>query len=249
MILEVFGWRTIFFFLTAFGSLVLAIVVFRLPETRSADVAVKSRNEHPIRTYFILLKNKKLLGYMLAGALNGAAMFTYISSSPNLLMETYGISPIHFGWVFGINSVGLIGGSQLNRFLLKKYKADAILWRASLVTAAFSLCLLMGAISGFAGIWGVLVPLFFTVASTSVIMANAMAGALSLETFRAGSVSALVGGSSFGVGAIASLVAGSLENGSAVPMALVICSSMLGCVLALRTLALKNQHLKNPEPV
>ena len=158
------------------------------------------------------------------------------------MIGTYGISPINFGWIFGVNSIGLIAGSQLNRVFLGRYSSDNILWLAAMTTAFFSLCLLLGAISGFMGLWGVLVPLFFTISSTSVIMANAMAGALSLETVRAGSVSALVGGSSFGVGAIASMISGILQDGTAVPMALVISLSMIACVIALYLLALKESN-------
>jgi MFS transporter, DHA1 family, multidrug resistance protein len=242
VVLEFFGWRAIFYFLTGFGVLVVVIVALGLPETRSEETALNARNEHPLRTYLFLLKNKKLLGYLLAGAFNGAAMFTYISSSPSLLIGTYGISPINFGWIFGVNSIGLIAGSQLNRVFLGRYSSDNILWLAAMTTAFFSLCLLLGAISGFMGLWGVLVPLFFTISSTSVIMANAMAGALSLETVHAGSVSALVGGSSFGVGAIASMISGILQDGTAVPMALVISLSMIACVIALYLLALKESN-------
>jgi MFS transporter, DHA1 family, multidrug resistance protein len=242
VVLEFFGWRAIFYFLTGFGAFVVVVVALGLPETRSRETALNARNEHPLRTYLFLLKNKKLVGYLLAGAFNGAAMFTYISSSPSLLIGTYGISPIHFGWVFGVNSIGLIAGSQLNRVFLGRYSSDSILWVAALMTALFSLCLLLGALTGFMGLWGVLVPLFFTISSTSVIMANAMAGALSLESVRAGSVSALVGGSAFGVGAIASMVTGLLHDGTAVPMALVISSSMIACVIALYSLALKERN-------
>ena len=72
-----------------------------------------------------------LVGYALAGALNGATLFTYISASPDLLIGTYGISPQQFGLVFGLNAAAIIGASQVNRYLLRRATPDEVLERAS----------------------------------------------------------------------------------------------------------------------
>ena len=50
------------------------------------------------------LSQPRLLGYALAGALNGATLFTYIATSPGLIMGTYGLSATVFPWIFGFNA-------------------------------------------------------------------------------------------------------------------------------------------------
>ena len=55
-----------------------------------------------------------------------------------------------------------------------------------------------------------------------------MAGALSVDPKRAGSISALMGGVSFATGAVASSLAGLLHDGTPRPMALVMLVALVG---------------------
>ncbi|MDP1962231.1 MAG: multidrug effflux MFS transporter, partial [Reyranella sp.] len=100
-VMVIAGWRGIFWTLALFGCLVGLAVFLRLRESRSEETAAQARSETPLKAYGQLLRNRRLIGYALAGALNGAVLFTYISSSPALVIETYGFSPQAFGWVFG----------------------------------------------------------------------------------------------------------------------------------------------------
>jgi DHA1 family bicyclomycin/chloramphenicol resistance-like MFS transporter len=109
------GWRAIFWVLFGFGALTGLAVLLALPETRSAETAARARSEHPLRAYLALLGNPLVVGYILVGGLASSAMFTYIAASAELIIETYGVPPERFGWIFGTNAAGIIGASQLNR--------------------------------------------------------------------------------------------------------------------------------------
>jgi DHA1 family bicyclomycin/chloramphenicol resistance-like MFS transporter len=65
-----------------------------------------------------------------------------------------------------------------------------------------------------------------------------MAGALSIDPRRAGSISALMGGVSFGAGALASAATGILHDGTPRPMAVVMLVALVGSALTLRLMAL-----------
>jgi DHA1 family bicyclomycin/chloramphenicol resistance-like MFS transporter len=93
------------------------------------------------------------------------------------------------------------------------------------------------AFTGFGGRWTILPLLFCILASYGFMQGNAMAGALNVDPTRAGSASALMGGSSFAVGAIASAAAGVLHDGTARPMAVVMLVSLAGSAAAIRLLA------------
>lgn len=241
VLLVTIGWRGIFAVLGTFG-LLLWLAIFRaLPESRSEAVALHARSEHPFRSYAALLRERRVLGYVAAGACNGAMMFTYIASSPEVLIEQYGISPMRFGLLIGINAVGLIGASQLNRVLLRRLSADRVLAAATLMAVAVAACLLLGALGRIGGLVGLLAPLFLLVSSAGLIQANSVAGALSVDPLRAGSTAALFGACSFGTGALAASVAGALNDGTARPMALVITVCAIGCAVSLRRLALPRE--------
>lgn len=238
VVLAMAGWRAIFWVLTGFGVLVGLATLFRLSESRSEATAAHARTEHPLRSYLALLGQRRLMGYALAGALNGATLFTYISSAPSLLIKTYGITPGQFGWVFGLNAAGLIGAGQLNRLVLRHRTPDQVLLTASLVGVVIAGLMAVAALTGFGGRWTVLPLLFVLLGSYGFMQGNTMAGALNADPLRAGSVSALMGAASFATGALASMLAGLLHDGTARPMTLVMAAAITGSALALRLMAL-----------
>jgi DHA1 family bicyclomycin/chloramphenicol resistance-like MFS transporter len=241
LILEVASWRAIFWILAVFGCVIALFVGLRLKESRSEATALQARSETPLQAIFALLKDRRLIGYLLAGALNGAVLFTYISASPGLIMGIYGVSPVLYSWLFGLNAAGIIGTNQINRMLLRHYSPDAILMTSSLLGVGLGLLLVLAAVTGLGGPWLVLPLLFLTLSTYALLAGNTMAGALNCDPRRAGSISALSGGMSFGAGALASGLGGVLYNGTPVPMAAVMMVCLAGSAAALRFMALKPQ--------
>ncbi len=238
LLLTLGGWRLNFWALAVFGLACGAATLLWLKESRSAETAAQAAAENPLKAYLALLRQPRLVGYALAGALNGATLFTYISASPDLLIGTYGISPQHFGWVFGLNAAAIIGASQVNRYLLRRSTPDQVLERASQAAVLASIALALAALTGFGERWSILPLLFVLLASYGFMQGNTMAGALNVDPRRAGSVSALMGGASFGVGALAASLSGAFHDGTPRPMAVVMALAVIGSALALRTLAL-----------
>jgi DHA1 family bicyclomycin/chloramphenicol resistance-like MFS transporter len=240
-VLLVGDWRWIFGIQAAFAVVMGTAAVFTLKESRSAETAAHARSENAFKAYAALLSERRLVGYLLTGAFSGAALFTYVSSSPDVIIGFFHVSPQAFGWVFGANAFGLIGATQFNARLARRYPSDFILGRANLVVFGVSLILLLDAVTGFGGLFGILVPLFLIMAGLGFNQSNASAGALNVDPRRAGATSALLGASSFGVGAASSAVAGLMRDGTAKPMALVVAGSLLIAVFSLRTLVLKRR--------
>jgi DHA1 family bicyclomycin/chloramphenicol resistance-like MFS transporter len=240
------GWRLNFWFMAAFGVLLGLAALLRLKESRSAETAAHARSEHPFRAYLALAREPRLVGYALSGALNGATLFTYISASPELVIQTYGIPAQAFGWVFGANAIGIIGANQVNRHLLRRLTPDQVLARASLVALGFAGLLALAALSGFGERWTILPLLFCVLASYGFMQGNTTAGALNVDPRRAGSISALMGALSFGTGALASSFAGALHDGTPRPMALIMLTALAGSALSLHALALRPQAQVQP---
>lgn len=240
-LLSLGGWRLNFWALAIFGLACGGATLLWLKESRSAETAAQAASENPLKAYLALLAQPRLVGYALAGALNGATLFTYISASPGLLIGTYGISPQHFGWVFGLNAAGVIGASQANRILLRRQTPDQVLARFSVIAVIASIALTIAAVTGVGERWSVLPLLFVLLASYGFMQGNTMAGALNVDPRRSGSISALMGGASFGVGALAASLSGAFHDGTPRPMAIVMMLSLIGSALALRLLALPKQ--------
>ena len=232
------GWRLNFWFMTAFGVAIGLAAILRMQESRSEATAIQASKENPFQSYLAVLKQPRLIGYALSGALNGATLFTYLSSSPGLMMGTYGISVGLFPWIFGLNAVGIIGGNQVNRFVLRRMTPDQVLARSSLVALGVGVLLTLASYGGLDGPWVILPLLFLLLASYGFVQGNTMAGALSVDPLRAGAISALMGTASFGAGSLASLLGGVLHDGTPKPVAAVMLVALIGSAAFLHGMAL-----------
>ena len=93
------------------------------------------------------------------------------------------------------------------------------------------------AATGIGGFAGLLIPLFFCVAFQGIVGPNALAAAMAPQGRNAGSAAALIGVLQFGTGAVAGALVGLLDDGTARPMAFIICALLLAA-LALRLFVL-----------
>ncbi|MCW5623233.1 MAG: Bcr/CflA family multidrug efflux MFS transporter [Burkholderiales bacterium] len=218
--LNVAGWRAIFWALSGFGALCF-VGVIALPETRQASAA-PLRFGAVLRRYGNLLAHRRFMGFTLSAGCAQAGMFAYISGSPFVFIELYGVPAHAYGWLFGLNALGLIAASQVNRRLLDRHEPQQLLTWSFRATAGFGLLLVVAAWTGVGGLIVLLLPLFGFVTSLGFVGPNATACAMAPFADQAGGASALLGTLQFGAAAVAGTLVGLLYDGTAVPMALVM---------------------------
>jgi DHA1 family bicyclomycin/chloramphenicol resistance-like MFS transporter len=221
------SWRWIFGAQALFAVVMGVWAFVSLPETRSEATRIQAASENPFAAYLALLRERRLLGYLLTGSFSGAALFAYITASPEIIISVYHVPPEHFGWVFGANAAGMIGAAQLNARLARRVPGSTVLRWALLVPIAAAGALLLCAVTGFGGLWGVLVPLFVVIASLGFVQPNATAGAMNTDPSRAGATSAVLGASFMGVGSLTGVPMAWLHDGTARPLAIVILGGVL----------------------
>ncbi len=212
-------WRTVFWLLTGVGAVLLTSVLFLLPESRSEETAAQAARENVLASFRAVFRLRDVVGFLFAGAFNSGALTVYVASSAAVIISVYGIPPQAFGWVFGSNGIGLITASQINARLVRRHHPATILRWATKAALAVAAILFIDALTGFGGVWGILVPLFALLTTLGFNMPNAMAGALARDPARAGATSALIGTGQFGVGTLGATVASLLYDHSARPMA------------------------------
>ena len=236
LLLVVAGWRAIFLVLALFGLLVGVAVYRSLPESRSDATAAQAARETPLTSYRSALMDRRVIGFVLAGACSGAALFTYVAVSPALFIGHYGVSPAGFSALFALNAAGLIGATQANRLLLKRFAPSRIALAASACAVGTGSVFVLLALLGIDRIWLSTALIFAGLASYGFVAANSMALALSVMPVRAGAISALIGSASFAFGALSSAVVGLFALTSALPLAGGMLAGFLGGQLALRFL-------------
>lgn len=230
------GWHMVFWVFAVVGVAIAAAVGLRLEESRSAETAQAARGQDVLASYGRLLANRRLLGYLLVAAANGATLFSYIAASPDLVVGIWGFSEQQFGLVFAAIAVGIVGASQVNRWLLRHNSPDRILGAATLGAAVAGGALILVAHAN-APLVVLLPTLFVALSSNGLIAANASAGALNVDPLRAGAISGLMGGINFGTGALASALGAALHDGTARPMSDNIAVALLVAAIAYHTMA------------
>jgi len=228
-VLEHAGWRAIFWVLVVFGLACLVAVLAWLPETRPGPPVRGAHDEAPV-AWYRLLADRRFLRPTLAGALAQAGMFAYISASPFVFIEVYGVPASDYGWLFGSNAVGLIAASQWNRHLLSKGAMEPVLRRAHAANALCGVLLVAVAASGIGGLPLLMVPLFGYIASLGLTFPNSAATSMASFPRQAATASSLFGTIQFALAAITGTLAGRLHDGTALPMAGIIAACGLSAV-------------------
>ncbi len=237
-----FGWRSIFWFLTLYGVACFVAVTIFLPETRPAHTKGPTSIRTWVQGFAGVLAHRRFVGFALTRGLATAGMFSYIAGSPFVFIVLFGVPPEHFGWLFGLNAIGLIAATQLNVHLLKFRSSEQLAGISVRVSAVAGLLLVAAALLphslGWAAFAALLVPLFFCVATNGLINPNVTSLGMAPFGDRAGTASALLGSISFMVAGIASAVVSSFPARSALPMALTIAAVELLAVFAFFVIAL-----------
>ena len=143
-VLRVTTWRGVFVLLAGIGVVLVAAAAAGLRETLAPEDRHPGGVAETIRTFGRLLGDRVFLGHALACGLAFGAMFAYISGSPFVLQDIYGASPQVFSVLFAANALGIVGASQANRALLRRFEPRAILRAALVVQASAGVALLGG---------------------------------------------------------------------------------------------------------
>ncbi len=220
VMVNAYGWQSIFLALTLFSAACLIAVTRGLPESLSPERRAPLSGAP--RQYLSLLGDRVFIGYALSGGIAMAGMFAYVAGSPFVFIKLYGVPAEHYGWLFGMNAAGFILVAQINARLLRRFGPAFLLSRAILVYLTAALTVLGISLLRTEALWPLLVPLFICLASLGCIIPNASACAMNGQGRRAGSASALLGCLQFSVAAGASSLVGLLHDGTATAMTLVI---------------------------
>ncbi len=109
-----FGWRTIFWFLAAYGVILFFAAARRLPESHPPAARQPFQARPLLRNYLRLGSDPKLVLLCLAIAFNFAGFFLYVVSAPAVIYDLLGMSEKDFAWLFVPGISGVMFGAFLS---------------------------------------------------------------------------------------------------------------------------------------
>lgn len=216
LLLAVTDWKGIFAVLLGIGiALLVMTLAFRESlAQRSRSVAASFKGYAPV------LRNRRSMRYMGVQAMAMGVMFSYISASPFIFQQQYGLSPVAYSLCFGFNAFGIMAGSLLVLRSRSSERGLAIGTRGFFVMAlATAIVLTQGG-----SVWLIEASFFLLMVMLGTIMPTSTT--LALEPLReySGSASAALGFLSFLVGGICSPLVGMGDMAVSTAAVIALCS-------------------------
>ena len=230
VLLLVTDWRGIFYVLLAIG---MGVLLFTIPFRESLPKGIGGSTLTAFRAYLPVLRNRVFMRYVGVQAMAMGVMFAYIGSSPFVFQEHYGLSPLAYSLCFGVNALGIMGGSLLILCFSQARRALRVG-----VTGFLGMSLVVaGVLLSGASVWVVEGAFFLLLVFLGMILPTSTTLALEPVRGSSGSASAVLGFFAFFVGGICSPLAGlgnMLVSTSVVIVVCAACTFVLPAVLPAR---------------
>lgn len=228
---DAYGWQSVFLILAFLSAGILIAVIFGLPEGQQPDLSLSLKPGPILGEFFTVLKTRLFYTYAFIGSISLGGLLTYVAGSPQVFMEVFHVNGKEYGWIFAFLSVGLIGASQINSLMLKKYQSKHLITVALICQSITGIILLAGTINSWLGLGGTIFLLFIFLACVGFILPNTSALAMMPFSKNAGSASSLMGALQMGLGTLASISLSLMNDRSAVPMTAIMMGSAVVALL------------------
>lgn len=211
------GWRSIFAFLCFYGASVFALLWRFLPKRKQAEPFTRHIFHNILMRYRRVLGQKQALGFLFFQATSFSSMMVFLTESPFVYMELYGLTPQQYAWAFGCNIITMATFNRITAWRLKRDSStqDILLWG---IVIQLLTNFILGAsvlIMGLPPFAVVVLCVMLSVGTQGLVVANTQA--LFMQHFRedSGSANALLSANQSLTGAMVGFLATVLHNGTA----------------------------------
>jgi DHA1 family bicyclomycin/chloramphenicol resistance-like MFS transporter len=227
------GWASVFVALAAIAFTILTVVFFKLPESHKGDVTHILKPKPIIKNYLSILREPHFYTYAISGAIGFSGLFVYLAASPTIFMEIFGVSEQTYGYIFAFIAMGIVGMSQVNVLLIKRFSNEKILLSSLLALMIASFVFLMCSYMGWYNLYSVVGTMFVFLCCLG--LSNPNSAALSMAPFgtKAGSAAAMLGFLQMAAGALVSVCVGLLKTQQLFPIAGIFVGTSVTAVLIL----------------
>lgn len=198
------GWRGIFAVMVAVALLATLLFQFLIAETLPQRQPFKLRES--LANYRRLLSDRQCLFLSLSASLTFAGLMTFITASPFVYIDHYGVSPQLYGLLFGINIVGTLGFTWISNHLVYRVSSHSLLKASVSLVVCASIILLFLSLADEPPLYAIVLACALFIANLGVLTSNVMGILMARFSRISGATSAVVGTLRFGVAAVAGAV-------------------------------------------
>jgi len=220
-LLAVGPWRLIYATHAVVGATLGALAFARLDESHDAGKRRSLRPQTIVAGYRRALTNRMCGGFSLIVGLVFAGLFAYVNVSPLLFIAGYGVSAARFGGLFAMTASGVVLGSLINTWLVRRHASPRAVLDAALgaIALAALTVLIASVLDGRPPLVFVIAPVMVYISAFGLVMPNAVHEAIHPLPDIAGVASAVLMSAQMLSGAIGGSLAASLYRGGS-PLAI-----------------------------
>src|SRR6478752_5333519 len=227
-----FGWRSIFYVITAASLLIAVAIALALPETRRDRVEAGGFRGD----VGSLFKSRAFIGYLACQVLASQIIFTFAGAGPYVVVTQMGRSGAEYGAWFATTGFAYLVGNLFCVRFAPRHSLENLIWFGLALQFGGSLLNLGWSLAGLnqAPLW-----LFGTqmivMVGNAFVMANSAAGAISVRPEAAGTASGAMGFLQMGIGSLVSQFGAYLggHSISTLPLTAAIFAISLACAASM----------------
>jgi DHA1 family bicyclomycin/chloramphenicol resistance-like MFS transporter len=247
-----FGWRAIFYLITAASLVITVAIAIALPETRRIRAAGGGFR----RDVGSLFTSRAFIGYMLCQVLASQIIFVFAGGGPYLVVTQMGRSSAEYGAWFATTAFAYLIGNLFCVRFAPRHSLEKLIWFGLALQLAGSL---LNLVWGFTGLNQTPLWLFGTqmivMFANAFVMSNSSAGAISVRPEAAGTASGAMGFMQMGIGSLLSQTGAWLGGHftSTLPLTAAIfvlsiaCASTMIFIVPRRTLIVSEELIEQAE--
>ena len=169
-----------------FGGICLLLIWLLLPDTLAPKHRQRLRPVELLVRFGAIAVERSFITHALQGGFALFGLFAYLSGSPPVYIQMFGLAPEQYGIIFGLCAAGYIGMAQVNARILPRFGFSRVLRTASWLSLAAAGALTIVAFTGTRQLWAVALPIFVFMSSLGFVTPNATIGALARHAAQAG---------------------------------------------------------------
>ena len=228
-LLLVMPWRGIFYVLAAYGAVMLVSAILFIPETLPRARRQDKGSTTVWERYRSVFRDRVFVGVLIIGGMTFSGLFSYLSASPFLFQQDYGLDPQQYGLLFAVNSLGVVIGVQTASRLAARFGPQWVMSISTGVLVLAAVAIIVTDQLGL-GLWGTIVPLFVFIMACGFTFPCVQVLALDRHGKAAGTAASIIGASNFGVAGFITPLVGWISRDAGIT-ATTMAAVMVGCAL------------------
>lgn len=226
LVLKIGDWRHIFFGLAIYAAIALSQLVLVI-KSPNRNVSSNKQNfaQHLFGSYAKVLANVRAIPILICLGFCSANLFVFLTTSPFVYMEFFGVSEQQFPLFFGAGVVGLMGMNRFNVLCLRRFQPITLFKFGIVMQFLAVLAQYIYVINFDVQLIPFLALLILNVSMLGFIGSNGIATYLEFFPKQAGTANALVGIWQFSLAGIAGVIVNWLHDDTLLPVASIMLAS------------------------